>query len=181
VSEIVSAEEPQQHPFTLPAIPWTVDDDAKSSWSKQWHSLQRRRVAAWKRTVDAYRQDPTNFHWSYWLINNHPVFYTFDEDTVHERFLCAGDGFRTGLRFEVSEVDMTPYGFEVAAAVRTEIHVTGWPPFPRTGRMYELDGVSHGIDQATVQAARLVVERFGFDRRLLDAALQAIKPWVETT
>lgn len=177
---VVDVPKAQESLYVLPEIPWVLDNDPESLTSRRWASMQKKRDAAWRKTVAEYRANPRNLYWAYWLINNHPVFYTFTEDWPHESSLISGDGFRTGLRFEVSLADMRSWGINaVETAVRTEIHVTGWPPFPRTGRMYNLDGVAHGLDQAVIEAAGLVVARFGFDRRQLDAGLTAIRPWVE--
>lgn len=178
MSELVPAEKPKPL-YIAPDIPWAMDDP-DSSESRLWRDMQRGRLKAWRKTVDEYRKHPRVFYWAYWLIQNHPVFYKFEDGRLHESALIAADGFRTGLRFEVSLADMRPYGFpDIETAVRTEIHVTGWPPFAATGRMYNLDGVAHGLDQAVVEAARLVVDRFGFDRRELDAGLTAMRPLIE--
>lgn len=165
---VVDVPDRQEPLFVLPELPWT-DGDPEGETSRRWKRMQTARIKSWTRTVTEYRKTPTNLYWSYWLLNNHPVFWTFSAPPVHEATLIAGDGVRTGLRYEVSLADMRPYGFpDVETAVRTLIHTTAWPPASGSRRSLTLDGVSHGFDQAIVEAARLVVDRFGFDRRRLD-------------
>jgi hypothetical protein len=153
-------------------------------YARIWESIQ----AEWREAVIAYETDPQDFYASWVYLNGHPMFWYFMtggarvRPSRHVSRLVHSTGIREGTDIDPHRIDEQGSSHDNDARnTHTEIwyetgHITLLPPeegelrpHPTHYHDYELDGSAPTYEEAIIQLAGKVHDRYGNDRRVCDA------------
>jgi hypothetical protein len=164
------------------------------SYRELYESIQQSRVGQWGETVAAYEADPRRFGLAWRYLTHHPILYKFRmeedellEEILQERNLDHDYGI-TRIHYEVAEWCSQDWDCdnEECRHQKVDIHWMefgkwGWPrDKDERDQDFELRLGGHGYhdpaldvygdtyEECILQAAYLVWQKYGSDRRIAD-------------
>lgn len=180
----------ERYAIDLPEVPCdgTFGGGLLERRRKTWRyaELQADRAEEWAAYVKAYEDNPDDFYNAYRFLNNHPAFWKFyghpeapHADRFHEKMLISDRGVEHRIEVWVAKVNPDTGRTEDDPGLNTKTEVwleTGkirWPEKHFRGydipfHDHELDCGGDTYEQAIVNMARLVHDKYGNDRQVCD-------------